>query len=204
MRHFRRLAVVALAGFFATPALAADHLDSPSVQADGSTDILDFYAFVTPGDANKMTLIMTVSPFAAGDATFSDAADYTFWVSTAGDSVYAVNCHFTGDSFTCDAGNGISASGNLGMRADGDSISAWAGMADDPFFFDLEAFQNVIGANDDANPFCLLDPDAGGNQDFFAGQNVNGIVVEIRHEIFLQDVEDPIVSVWATTSRRGG
>lgn len=204
MRHLRRLAVVALAGLWTTPALAADHLDSPSVEADGSTDILDFYAFITPGDANKLTLIMTVSPFAAENATFSDAADYTFWVTTADDSLYAVNCHFTVDTFTCEAGGGVSASGNIGMRADGDSISAWAGIADDPFFFDLPAFQNAIGANPDANPFCLLDAEAGGNGDTFAGQNVNGIVVEVRHEIFSPDPENPVISIWATTSRRGG
>lgn len=203
MRQLPKVAALALVCFGA-PALAADHLDSPSVTADGSTDILDFYAFVSPADDAKLTLIMTVSPFAAADATFSDAADYTFWISTQSDSVYAVNCHFTGDSFTCDAGNGISATGNLDARADGDSISAWAGMRDDPFFFDLPAFQNAIGANDEANPFCLLNPEAGGNGDTFAGQNVNAIVVEVRSEVFLGGEESGVLAIWATTSRRGG
>lgn len=203
MRQLPRLAALALLCFGA-PAFAADHLDSPSVREDGSTDILDFYAYVTPGDADKLTLIMTVSPFAAGDATFSDAADYTFWLATEGEAVYAINCWFTGDSFTCDAGNGISATGNLDARADGDSISAWAGMRDDPFFFDLGAFNNAVGADDMANPFCLLDPEAGGNGDTFAGQNVNAIVVEVRHEVFLDGEETGQLAIWATTSQRGG
>lgn len=203
MRRLPRLAAMALVCFGA-PALAADHLDSPSVTADGSTDILDFFAFVSPSDADKLVLIMTVSPFAAADASFSDAADYTFWLATDSDAVYAVNCTFTGASFTCDAGNGISATGNLDMRADGDSISAWAGMRDDPFFFDLPAFQNAIGANDEANPFCLLDAERGGNGDTFAGQNVNAIVVEVRSEVFLDGEESNVLAIWATTSRRGG
>ena len=202
MKQFQRFAIAAVA-CFAMPALAADHLDSPSVTADGSTDILDFYAFMTPGADDKLTMIMTVSPFAAEGATFSDAADYTFWIVAGDDSVYAVNCTFTAAAFTCDAGNGIAASGNLGMRADGDLISAWAGLADDPFFFDLPAFQNAVGANDEANAFCLLDPENGGNGDTFAGANVNGIVVEVGTEAFVAD-DDPVLAVWVTTSRRGG
>lgn len=202
MKQLQRLTFAAMA-CFAMPALAADHLDSPSVEADGSTDILDFYAFMTPGDDSKITMIMTVSPFAGADATFSDAADYTFWLSAGDDSLYAVNCTFTGATFNCDAGNGIAAAGNIGMRADGDLISAWAGLADDPFFFDLLGFQNAVGANDDAKPFCVLDPDGGGNGDTFAGSNVNGIVIELGTAAFVAD-DDPVLAVWVTTSRQGG
>lgn len=206
MKRLRWLAALAC-GVFSTPALAADHLDSPSVTEDASTDITDLFAFVSPNDPDKLVLIMAVNPIAGPGSKFSDAANYTFHVVRNGDGVARnITCTFTANNYTCAGpdGSGVMASGTIGMTATGDSITAYAGLRDDPFFFDLAAFQQVTGANPDANPFCLLAPEAGGNGDFFAGLNVLGIVIEVRKEVFLQDAENPVLAIWASTSRREG
>lgn len=201
-----RYAALALATI-STPALAADHLDSPSVTADASTDINDLFAFVSPSDPDKVVLIMTVHPLADRASKFSDAANYTFNVVRNADGVdRSINCTFTALTFACagPAGSGVMASGNIGQTASGDSITVYTGLKDDPFFFDLKAFQHTIGANPDANGFCLLDPDAGGNGDFFAGLNALSIVVEVRKEVFTQGNANEILAIWASTSRREG
>lgn len=203
LRNFA-VAAVALAGL---PALAADHLDSPSVSEDASTDINDIFAFMSPTDPEKLVLIMTVHPLADANSKFSDAANYTFNVVRNADGVARnINCTFTADAYTCEgpAGSGVVASGAIGATAEGDSIKAFAGLKDDPFFFDLNAFRRTIGAMPDSNQFCLLDPMAGGNGDFFAGLNALTIVLEVRKEVFTQGNANQVLAIWASTSRKEG
>ena len=50
---------------------------------------------------------------------------------------------------------------------------AWAGLADDPFFFDLQALNDQVKHAGGSRTFC----DAG-KTDFFAGFNVSAIVLE--------------------------
>ena len=195
----------ALVAALAVPALAADHLDSPSVQAEPAADINDLYAFVAPDDPAKIILIMTVFPQAGADAAFSDAVNYDFHVSRMADGTDRdIRCTFeAAGTFACAGPSGAAASGNVGETAEGDSIKVFAGLRDDPFFFDLQAFQNAVGANPEANPFCALAPDAGGNGDFFAGLNALSIVLEVRKDIFLQDeAANQHLAIWASTSRR--
>jgi hypothetical protein len=196
-----------LATALAVPALAADHLDSPAVTAEPAADINDLYAFMAPADADKVVLVMTVFPQAGGDAAFSDAVNYTFHVRRSADGMSRdITCTFEADgSYSCAGPSGAVAAGTVGETANGDSIQAWTGLRDDPFFFDLRAFNNAVGADDEANPFCALAPEAGGNGDFFAGLNALAIVVEVRKEVLLQgEADNQVLSIWASTSRRGG
>ena len=203
MRLMKYMAVIACFGMV-SQGLAADHTDGPGVQAAPEADINDLYAFVSPDNPDKLVFIMTVTPFAGLDATPSDAVDYTFHVlALGGEGAWqTVRCWYGEDgNFACDAGAGVTASGVYGERADGDSISVWAGVSDDPFFFDLAAFGNT---GTEASPqFCLLDPDRVA-EDALAGSNVVGIVVEINKAVFVDGLEDQRVAVWASTTRRGG
>jgi len=205
MKRMRTFAALALATI-GSPALAADHLDSPSVSEDASTDINDIFAFISPSDPEKLVMIMTVHPIADANSKFSDAANYTFNVTRNADNTPRnINCTFTAATFTCEGpeGAGVVATGNIGETASGDSITAYAGLKDDPFFFDLRAFRNVVGADAEANPFCLLDPAAGGNGDFFAGLNTLAIVIEVRKEVFVPaDQANKVLAIWASTSRK--
>lgn len=189
-------------------AQAADHLDSPAVTAEPAADINDLYAFVSPQDENAIVLIMTVHPLAGAESSFSDAVTYTFNVLRTRDSALrTVDCTFESNgAFRCAGPGGAVANGTVGGgTAMGDSIKAWAGLRDDPFFFDLEAFRAVT-AGGEGNVFCVLDPESGGNGDFFAGLNVLSIVVEIRSEVFTQglDASNDLLAIWAATTRREG
>lgn len=71
-------------------------------------------------------------------------------------------------------------------------VHAFAGMRDDPFFFDLPGFLTVVSGPG----FCTSDPAA----DTFAGTNVSYIVLEVPNWI-LGSINQ--IGVWGTTSRGG-
>ena len=67
---------------------------------------------------------------------------------------------------------GLKAVGDVGEVLDlGDGVTATAGVFDDPFFFDLIAFQSGLAFEDEG-------------QDFFEGLNTLGIVIELPTERF--------------------
>ncbi len=196
--------MAAIAAGFALPAQAADHTDG-SVAGEPGADIGDFYAFMSPTDANKVVLAMTVNPLAAVDAAFSDAVIYTFGIARLADEEgMHISCWFEADgAYACEAPGGIELGGMVGGDpATGDSVRAWAGLRDDPFFFDLTAFRNVVSGNGE-RPFCVLDPEADSGEDFFAGLNVLALVVEVDKSIlFAGGEENEFLGLWAATSRR--
>ena len=76
------------------------------------------------------------------------------------------------------------------MIADKNGVKLFAGVRDDPFFFDLGRFSAIIGGQ--ATGFA--DP----GTDAFAGLNTYAIVLELPTAA----VGDPATTtVWATTSR---
>ena len=167
---------------------AADHLDAPTVRRDGRIDINDLYVF-HPGagsaqqDLSRTVLVMTVNPAAGliSDTSFRPDVFYEFALDATGDARAnrLVRVEFTGEgrgqrftvSFIADASTGggnLLAEGAVGTPITGVSgIRAFAGLRDDPFFFDLAAF-NAGGA------FGM----PGFGDDFFLGLDVSAIVVE--------------------------
>ena len=156
-------------------ALASDHLDSPSVQSNHSLDVNDLYAFQAPGNANNIVLVMTTNPLAGviSGTAFSTAGTYEFGVDNNGDAIpdKTFTIYFSAvkngsQPVLVLRGNGsVLASGKTEQNitiAGGGKMRA--GLFDDPFFFDLNGF------NDNFN-FT--------GSDFFAGTNVSAIVLEI-------------------------
>ncbi|HLF68483.1 MAG TPA: DUF4331 family protein [Gaiellaceae bacterium] len=83
--------------------------------------------------------------------------------------------------------------------AEKDGVKVFAGRRDDPFFFDLVGFLNILG------PGSLIG--CGGasdhpERDFFASRNVSSIVLEVPSSM-LTGGGDSSIGVWATT-RSGG
>lgn len=200
MRRLRAvLAVSVAAGVIGTAGLAraADHLDAPLVQADGSTDINDLYVFNSPKNPANVVLAMTVNPGAGviSGTDFHPSHEYRFRVDTNGD---AVADHELQATFATSGakprvefgGSVIDGAGPVGARVplfDGAGKRAgvgYAGVLDDPFFFDLGAFRNGL-------QFC---PDGTGS-DFFSGLNVSAIVVEIPKA----SLPTGTIGVWAET-----
>ena len=202
------LAAVAL--FATVPTQAADHLDSPRTQGDASADINDVYVFrgtsADLGAEDTTVLIMTVFPVADAAARFSPNVDYVFNVVDAADSAnsWTITCTAAGDPqmITCDTGTVSDTVAFNAVEAgtpSNETMRIFAGLRDDPFFFDLSDFNavldSVLAGAPDATPLVDGADDAA---DFFAPLNTLAIVVEIDNSVWGSSTT---LNVSATTVR---
>jgi len=208
---------------FALPGGTADHRDAPGVNEDPRADINDIYAFVNPNDGN-VVLAMTVNPFQIGGApgiAFGQDVLYEFKIDNTGDNVEDLVIQTTfgpvlssstpqtfsvrGPAKPRTAGTASSlllsdapsitgdANGTVATST-GNVVKAFAGVRDDPFFFDL-----IFG-------FRLLGISPGGplsrppGIDFFAGINCSIIALEIPPNV-LKGSAGNILRIWGTTGR---
>lgn len=184
-------------------AYAADHLDAPAVVNDPASDINDVYTFINPNDSGELILVMTVNPIANDATRFSDAVQYEFQISND-DSTRQISCSFSrpddmflNQNVTCTAPGDRTVSGALNTVNQSGDLRVFAGLRDDPFFFDLAAFNTTVA---DAAP-AFTNPGV----DFFAGLNTLSIVVGIDSSVFAPAVNGSNnLSIWATTNRING
>jgi hypothetical protein len=180
----------------ATPTGAADHGDSPSIGADRSADINDVYLFLDPNDNTRVVLLATVNGFIvpsenANFGIFDPGLRYRFELETNND---AVADQFIDVVFAEKAGSAatpqlatISSSflptliapssvANTAALAPAPvvttdsvtNIAFFAGLVDDPFFFDIPGFGRFV------NSVLSGSPNAAALQrgrDSFAGYN---------------------------------
>lgn len=83
-------------------------------------------------------------------------------------------------------------------------IKAFAGRRDDPFYFDLIGFLNILDflgdpAGNRSLVLCGGDPNGHPERDTFLGQNVSSIVLEVPSKM-LTEGNNPNIGVWATTN----
>jgi len=199
---FYGVLVLALAfGLFAAPAKAADHLDAPGLTPPGGDtrlDITDVYAFQSPTNSANTVLVLNVNPLAGvlNNGTFRAGASYEFKLDSNGDAkedlTYKVTFSAPNGSRQQDVtlrrlpaaggGGSVLAKGQTGQNI---SIPGggmlYAGVFDDPFFFDLNAFLSVN--------FCAP------GTNFFQGLNVSSIVLEVPSSWLGSNN----VGVWART-----
>ena len=231
MKGFPKAAVLALAAGIASSANAADHRDGPKVRSDPSTDINDVYAWMQGG---KLVLAMTVSPLASTGSKFSNAATYTFHVNRSAGYGMAqtettIVCEFdAAQTIQCWAGDSAAeyvtgnASPAAGITTASGKFKVHAGLHDDPFFFNLEGFNDAraavlaaTGLSPDAAGCPALDMDTsnalvtrlthtgmGANPvaNFFAGLNTLAIVAEV--DLSLLNGSGAILGVWASTNAK--
>jgi Domain of unknown function (DUF4331) len=77
---------------------------------------------------------------------------------------------------------------------DGDGTMAFAGPRSDPFFFDLDAFNNTVQAVPNSRSF------SNPGVDFFSALNTNAIVIQVPNEY----LGSSKVNVWASTNSLDG
>lgn len=176
-------------------AFAADHRDAPIATADPAADINDIYAFTNPNDPNEIVLVNTVVPFADYNSRFSDAVEYRFHIDN-GASEAVLSCRFLDRSnrVSCSGPNGLSASGGIERTVAGSGMRVWAGLRDDPFFFDGPAFQRTR---------TTLTPsftNPGVNS--FSG-NTLALVVAVDRSRLNNNGANPVWRVWGATVRTG-
>ena len=152
LRRSMTCLAVASALAISSAALASDHQDGTATTADPASDITDVYAWMS-ADHTKVNLVMDVFTAATTASKFSDTVQYVFHTSSAakyGDAaVDSVNIICTFDAsqkISCWAGSEYvtgDASGTGGITSSSGKLKVFAGLRDDPFFFNLDGFKQT-------------------------------------------------------------
>ncbi|HEY8168797.1 MAG TPA: DUF4331 family protein [Candidatus Limnocylindrales bacterium] len=191
---------------------AADHLDAPALKndTDHSLDITDVYAF-NAANNGKTVLVMNVNPLAGvvSGKRFSTSGVYRFNLSRgsspdadlndAKDRVYKVRFDRANANgrqpFKVYRNGDLIGTGKTGLTSNlGGGARIWAGVRDDPFFFDLAGYNQLRDSTyTDASGLTDMPGD-----DFFAGTNISTIVLEIPDSWV-----GAKANFWATTRRDG-
>lgn len=211
------LAAIGLSLISLPQAFAADHNDSPLVQsvARSYVDVTDVFVFRSPDNNDRLSVIVGFfSPEVAATAQqFRTDARYETYIDTDGDfrAEHTIRTTFSPpdangvQTYLMDGIPGNSAiTGSTTVNADTPSVQSsgsartFAGLADDPFFFDLEAFQAFV-ANPCVPAAGLRCPGTGNPVDFFAGRNIAAIAVDfpITSLRNVGSTTSGVVRVWA-------
>ena len=188
-------------------ARTADHLDppgrtSPSVDdtPDRAADIADVFAWAADDNLN---IIVTFAGPAAPDQPAVYDRDVLYKVNISSDgnplnteNVIRVRFGEGGPNAFGVQASGVPGTGPLSgpvnTNLTGGGATLRAGLFDDPFFFDLEGFQQTLQSGD-----LAFD----NTRDFFAGQNDTAFVLQIPLASIAATGK---ITVWAETLRFGG
>lgn len=188
---------------------AADHLDSPKVSENGRGDITDLYVFSGDG-GNGTVFVLGVNPGAGAlpnsPTTFGSKIDYTIKVDTNGDTKADIKYLYRFgkpdimgvqryDLWRNDTWLAGGLTGTESTLIGGGRTTA--GLFDDPFFFDLDAFKGAVLGNGNGRTFC-----DGDTHDFFLGLNISALVLRVPNSTLGGDGQ--MIGVWATTTDSSG
>jgi hypothetical protein len=180
----------------APPIDAADHGDAPLVDQDQGADIADCFVFLDPNDNTKVVIIGTVHGFIipgearnfgafdhnvrfrfeienTGDAKPDQFIDITFSKRTAADAAQTATIILpNGQSFTAPSTVptfDAAPPAPVITTNSANGATFFAGLVDDPFFFDLPAFNRFVASVKAGSP----DPTTlQRGRDSFAGYNI--------------------------------
>jgi len=202
--------------------VAADHGDAPSVV--GSTaDIADYYAF-EGSDSDNTVLVATVQGFGTGDTrSFDENVLIEFNIDNDGDLIEDLviqaipidgTMYFfgpyapsqTGLNSTIDADTALQGeveitTGSQAIMSSTNGISYFAGPREDPFFFDFNQFNLVVGGNA-PNGFNVPGDDS------FDQSNILAVVLEVPNTLLGATFPHPagtgveVFNTWIETKRR--
>lgn len=207
IKHKTRLVVVGLAAIASLLLThdgvhAADHNEAPGAMMDNPADIADFYAWHT--DSDTLVAVVTFAGLkAAGEpATYDLDVLYGIHIDHNDDNLADIDiwCRFgtngamdmTGVQCLNIPGADGPVEGPVETNIDGgNGVTLWAGLRDDPFFFDLEGFQATLMMGT-----LMFDS----TRDSLAGLNVTAIVIEMP----AGDAAGggTTLQTWATTGRK--
>jgi len=201
---------------------AADHLDAPNLTPPGGDvrlDLTDIYAFRTKG--GRTALVLNVNGFTkpGKQATFATGVpsvastkrvSYNLRVDNDGDAKEDVVLKATfgkpnkaGVQKLRIRRNGktlvkgkTSRRGKVRVNDNGKGTRAYAGLRDDPFFFDLDGFINILSSESGKSFLGCTSP----RPDKFAGTNVSSLVIELKPKLLTRKGSSQI-GVWATTNK---
>ena len=232
MQTFRLLALaIVMMLCLSHSSRSADHVDGPAASADPAADITDVLAWMSP-DAQQVFLAMNLTRNATTASKFSDSVQYVFH-TTSRPSFGAppspevtLICTFNqAQIIQCWAGNDEYVTGVAsiieGVVSDDGKFRVFAGLRNDPFFFNLAGFREtgrmVASAAaslqfdpagcpilDAATSTALVTqlrtaPGGGPAVNNFNRFNVLAIVMVIDKSIVTKN--GPILSFWGSTNR---
>ena len=184
-----------------------------------SNDITDIYAFQSPADNNKMVLVLNtqglLAPAATAAAKFGSNVMYEFNIDNTGDNVedLVIQCLVQKGKMRVYGPVAAGTPGTISMvkssgpltevavtaygagspivGTNSNGINAFAGPRDDPFFFDLVRYKEIIAGTQTGfrNP----------GVDTFAGTNVMSIVVEVPKSLLGSATT---INVWGETKSK--
>lgn len=195
---------------------AADHADDVPLQqaqinndlAGKQSDINDIYAFMNPGDAEELVLVMTIVPDARPEDRFSTELTYNFLLqnfngSIAGDH-HRIQCVFpTPDEVSCSLGNIVvtgAYGANLPEGADAglpdSGMRVFTGLRDDPFYFNGPGLAASLSSG-----LPMFDPIPEGQMthNTFENQNILALVIGIDRNLLTNSQANPQLRIWAAT-----
>lgn len=176
---------------------ASDHQEAPGATSQLSADIGDYYAW---HESDQLNLVLTFGTFAAPGLPASYNRDnlYGFHFDTTipADGVADVN-FYARFSQDVDGNWGLQLSGIESVTLEGavetvlsnSEISGWAGLVDDPFFFDQSGFNTTLSTGT-----ISFDP----NRDDVAGLNITAIAIQVPVDTIKPG--GGALQTWTTTS----
>lgn len=205
---------------------AADHLDPPARVSEGATpdraaDIADVFAWHTgTGAAGRVTTVLTFAGPVPGAADQAITCDPNVLYEIHITRDIALDGDFDDDE-TIDVRFAEDSLGNCFVRVTGvpgmtgfmdvpteiattrGDVDVYAGLRDDPFFFDLEGFREMVDGLDGTPAYPAgMGFRMTNDRSFFTGMNSSAIVIEFPLLAVSSDSATPF-RVWASTARIG-
>ncbi len=188
----------------APPTQAADHSEAPAADEDRPNDIGDVYAFVDPSDATKMIIAFTVVGFIVpaeqvNQGSFDPHSRYRIGLNEDADpdpdrfiditfsprtstttpqtaSIILPNGQTTITAPTTVPTQAATPNARTVTTDAGSGVAFFAGVVDDPFFFDIPGFNRFVASVLGGSP-DLTQLDRG--RDAFAGYNTLGVALSV-------------------------
>lgn len=213
------------------PTRAADHAESPGADADPAADLADVFVFISPENPRRMVAAITFGgrplPRSRIDAALYCDPKVIYELNVGRANAAGVFSNTPALKVVARFGP-PSANGPCGIQLENvpgaggtfsgpidtvisspTGIRAFAGLRNDPFFFDAEGYNGMIAAFAQAPPAGGYVVNSFGlgsraRRDSFANRNVSAIVFEMDLDTLapLSNGSRPKLQFWATTARR--
>ena len=206
--------------------VAADHADAPLAAADPGADIADVFAFLDPNDNSKVILAIDVEGFVVpsellnlsffdpgvrfrfeientGDAVPDEKIDITFSRQTSRSAPQTATIRLpNGRVFTAPTTvQTLSGTAKpfVVTTDPASGVSFYAGLTDDPFFFDVVGFNRFVASVLAGTPDVTTLNRA---RDSFAGYNIHMITLSVPASLLKGPAGNNIIGVNGVTLRR--
>lgn len=223
------MAAAAWAGMFGLNAFGADHAETPTVTADPAADIADVFVFRPNPAMNRLVAAVSFSgrPSTAAGGQRIDGPTlrcdrnvlYVFNIDNNADGNLDATpdirvlarlarngngqCGVELEGIPGTGGRVISGRTDAILTDDASGLRAFAGLVEDPFFFDSQGFGEMLASFAAAGqsgtiPFM-------NTRDTFGGRNLSAIVFEMELTAALGgNATGPVLQFWGDTYRFPG